>query len=150
MMDVNAALDLAIKLCRRWEGFYSHPYLCPAGVATLGIGSTYYEDGTRVTLKDAPITEEKAIELLRKQLSTIYLPQVISLCHGINTTERLAALTDFTYNLGASNLKHSNLRRKINAGLWQDVPAELRKWVKGGGKVLPGLVKRREAEASLI
>jgi GH24 family phage-related lysozyme (muramidase) len=51
------AVELAAALCRRFEGFFSHPYLCPAGVPTIGYGATYYEDGRKVTLRDPPITE---------------------------------------------------------------------------------------------
>jgi lysozyme len=63
---------------------------------------------------------------------------------------RLAALIDFTYNLGAGHLRSSTLRRKVNAKDWAAMPAELRKWVRGGGRVLPGLVARRNAEAALV
>jgi lysozyme len=81
---------------------------------------------------------------------TVYLPSVVKLCPVVDTSERMAALIDFTFNLGACQLKASTLRRKVNAGDWEAVPAELRKWVKGGGRVLRGLVIRREAEVALI
>lgn len=149
-MNIDLAIELASALARRWEGLYLKPYLCPAGVPTIGYGATYYETGERVTLQDPPITKERAEQLLQWQLRTVYLPQVVRLCPGIDTPERLAALVDFTFNLGASNLAASTLRRRINAGLWADVPDELRKWRKAGGKVLRGLELRREAEARLI
>jgi len=60
---------------------------------------------------------------------------------------RLAAILDFTFNLGAGRLQTSTLRRRINQRDWANAGQELRRWVYGGGKVLPGLVKRREAEA---
>lgn len=88
--------------------------------------------------------------MLLHSVRAIYLPAVIRLCPGINSPERLAAIIDFTFNLGAGNLRASTLRRRINAGRWNDVPKELRKWVKGGGRVLAGLVKRREAESDLV
>jgi lysozyme len=88
--------------------------------------------------------------LLRWHLSRVYLPAVRRLCPNIDTPERLAAILDFTFNLGAGNLASSTLRQRINAGRWDDVPTELRKWVRGGGKVLKGLVLRREAEIELI
>lgn len=88
--------------------------------------------------------------MLLHSVRTIYLPAVARLCPSIDSPERLAAIIDFTFNLGAGSLKASTLRKRINAGRWEDVPYELRKWVKGGGKVLPGLVKRREAEIGLI
>lgn len=147
---IDAAAPTALALMRRFEGFYPKPYLCPAGVPTIGYGATYYEDGTRVTLNDPPITRERAEALLIWVVGHVYLPQVIKLCSGIDTPDRLAALIDFTYNLGGTALKNSTLRRKVNAGEWDVVPTELRKWNKAGGRVLRGLTLRREAEAQLI
>ena len=147
---IELALLVALALMRRFEGLYLTPYLCPAGVPTIGFGATYYEDGTRVTLIDAAITRERAEALLLWMVRTVYLPQVMRLCPGIDNPQRLAAIIDFTFNLGASALKNSTLRRKINEGAWDYVPAEIRKWIRGGGKVLRGLVIRREAEAVLI
>ena len=147
--DITAALNLTVALCQRFEGVYLRPYLCPAGVPTVGVGSTLYEDGTQVALADPPITRERAFVLLRTTLARDYLPAVLHLCPGIDTPERLAALTDFAYNCGVGALRASNLRRRVNAGDWDAVPAELAKWVKGGGRVLAGLVRRREAEAEL-
>lgn len=148
MLDL--ALGVAAALARRFEGCYLRPYLCPAGVPTIGYGATYYEDGSRVILLDPQITRERAEELLLWMVRTKYLPAVIRLCPGIDDPLRLAAIIDFTFNLGAGNLQASTLRKRINAGRWEDVPDELRKWVKGGGRVLAGLVKRRAAEAVLI
>ena len=143
------AILVSTALAQRFEGLYLSPYLCPAGVPTIGYGATYYEDGTRVTLLDAPITRERAIALLQWMVRTVYLPTVMRLCPGIDNPNRLAALIDFTFNLGGSALKNSTLRRKVNAGMWAAVPTELRKWVMAAGKRLRGLVIRREAEAAL-
>lgn len=147
---IDLAVTVATALARHFEGCYLTPYLCPAGVPTIGYGATYYEDGTRVTLLDPAITMERANTLLLWMVRTVYLPAVLRLCPGIDNPQRLAAIIDFTFNLGAGMLKASTLRRKINAGRWDDVPYELRKWVKGGGKVLRGLVIRRDTEAALI
>jgi lysozyme len=147
---IELAILVALALMRRFEGLYLTPYLCPAGVPTIGYGATYYEDGTRVTLHDPTITRERADSLLIWMVRTVYLPQVMRLCPGIDNPNRLAAIIDFTFNLGSGALKNSTLRRKINEGAWDYVPAELRKWVKGGGKVLRGLVYRREAEVVLV
>jgi lysozyme len=147
---IDLAVTVAAALARRFEGCYLTPYLCPAGVPTIGYGATYYEDGTRVTLLDPAVTRERADALLLWMVRTVYLPSVLRLCPGIDNPQRLAAIIDFAFNLGAGTLKASTLRRKINAGQWNDVPYELRKWVKGGGKVLRGLVIRRDTEAALI
>lgn len=147
---IELAVEVAAALARRFEGCYLRPYLCPAGVPTIGYGATYYENGTRVTLFDAPITRERAEALLVWMVRTRYLPAVIRLCPNINEPHRLAAIIDFTFNLGAGALSASTLRRRILADRWEDVPDELRKWVKAGGRVLRGLMLRREAEAALV
>lgn len=144
------AVELAAQLCRRFEGLRLRPYLCPAGVPTIGFGSTRYLDGRAVQLTDPAISATAANVMLLASLRGVYLPAVLQLCPGVDDARRLAALLDFAYNLGAGNLRASTLRRKVNAGDWAAVPAELRKWVRGGGRVLPGLVSRREAEVALI
>lgn len=88
--------------------------------------------------------------MLLHSVRTIYLPAVLKLCPTIDTPERLAAIIDFTFNVGAGALRTSTLRKRINTGRWDDVPTELRKWNKGGGRVLAGLAKRRETEAVLV
>ena len=143
------AVEIAVDLIKRFEGVRLSPYLCPAGIPTCGIGATFYEDGTRVTLRDAPITRERAEALLMWHVKTIYLPAVASLCPGADTPERIAALIDFAFNLGAGNLKASTLRRKVNAGDWEGARRELARWNKSGGRELRGLTLRRAAEAAL-
>ena len=144
------AVQVAAALARRFEGLRLSPYLCSAGVPTIGFGATYYEDGTSVTLRDPPISKERADALLLWMVRRVYLPAVVKLCPAVDKPERIAALIDFTFNLGVGRLKGSTLRRKVNAGDWEAVPAELRKWVLGSGKKLRGLVIRREAEIALI
>ncbi len=144
----NESEIIAAALCRGFEGFFPRPYLCPAGVATIGFGTTRYESGLRVTLADPQITKERAEELLLWELKDC-AASVSRLCPGQETNVQ-AALIDFTYNLGAGRLASSTLRKRINAGDWAGARAECMKWVRGGGRVLPGLVKRRTAEAALI
>ena len=149
-MSTDLAVSVAAALCRRFEGFRPRPYLCPAGVPTIGYGSTRYLSGVAVQLTDPAITRETADALLLASVRRIYLPAVLVLCPGVSHPYRLAALIDWTYNLGSGNLRASTLRRRVNAGRWDQVPAELRKWARGGGKILPGLVARRAAEAALV
>ncbi len=121
------------------------------GWADLGCyGATFYEDGRRVRLTDSPISQDRANAILLYQVRTIFLPAVVRLCPQIDDEEQLAAIIDWTFNLGAGNLHASTLRKRINAGDWDQVPAELRKWIRAGGRVLRGLVLRREAEVALI
>lgn len=144
------ATATAAELCRRFEGLFLQPYICPAGVPTIGYGATYYEDGRRVTMRDPAISRNRAEALLLWHIRTVYLPAVLQLCPNVRNPNRLAALIDYTFNLGAGQLRASTLRKKVNADDWAAVPGELRKWVRGGGRVLRGLVLRREAEVDLI
>ena len=142
--------DVAAALCRRFEGFYAQPYLCPAGVPTIGYGATHYLDGRPVRMSDPAITRDQAEQLLLAMIRKTYLPAVQQLCPAVTDANRLAALIDFTFNLGAGNLRASTLRRRVNAGEWEDVPAQLMRWNKAGGRVLRGLTIRRQAEALLV
>ncbi len=144
----------AIELAKCFEGFerkVKHgteitaiPYVCPAGFWTIGYGH----------LCDAghpPITEAEAETYLARDLQTA-LAATVRHCPVLATEpeERMAAIVDFTFNLGGGRLQTSTLRRRVNQRDWVAAAMELRRWVFGGGRVLPGLVARREAEASLI
>lgn len=149
-MGTQQVIDIASGLCREFEGFSSKPYICPAGYATIGWGSTRYADGRLVTLKDTPITKDEADALLNRDLLNFY-KSVATLCPGIlGYVGVSAAILDFTYNLGPARLKASTLRRRINDGNFDEAKLELAKWVRGGGRVLPGLVRRRAAEIKLF
>lgn len=144
------ATSLALPLILRFEGFRLRPYLCSAGVPTIGVGATHYLDGRRVTLSDPPITREAAMVLLREMVAGEYLPEVLRLCPGADTAPRVAALTSFAFNLGVAALRASTLRRRVNAGDWAAAARELQRWNRGGGRVLRGLVQRRDAEVALL
>lgn len=157
-------LTLAEELCIRFEGLHRvgrdglvYPYICPAGYPTQGYGTVYRPDGRKVTMDDAPITKELAKEWLVQELVNKYAPGVIRMCPGLlplalsqNDWGKFNAIVDFAYNLGVGRLQTSTLRRKINSCDWEGAKAELMKWTRGGGRVLPGLVKRRIAEVSLM
>ena len=146
----------ALELIEHFEGYHKRladgraaPYLCPARVPTIGIGSTFYEDRRPVTLADPPIDRERAYELLGFELreceaavDRLTLVKLPALSRG--------ALVSFVYNAGAGAYRASGLRRRVNARDWAAVPAELLKWRMGGGVVLPGLERRRRAEAALF
>jgi lysozyme len=144
----------AIVLAKRFEGFHripksdpvrrAHPYICPAGYWTIGYG--------RLCKPDHPaINEEEGEIFLRQDLRTA-LTATLRYCPVLATEPegRLAAIIDFTFNLGAGRLQTSTLRRRINQRDWPSAAHELRRWVYGGGKLLPGLVARREAEVALL
>ena len=144
-------LDIAAALCKQFEGYKGKPYLCPAGVPTIGYGSTYYADGRKVALTDAPMSEPDAAALLLQELHHTYLPGVLRQCPILLTDERKCnAIVDFVYNLGLGRLQTSTLKRKINVSDWDAAQEQLMLWTKGGGRVLPGLVKRRAAESALL
>ena len=144
-------LDIAVALCKQFEGFRRAPYLCPAGIPTIGFGSTYYADGRKVTLQDKPISEAAAEALLLHELQHTYLPGVLRHCPILLTDEpKCNAIVDFVYNLGIGRLQTSTLKRKINQQDWDGTKEQLMLWTRGGGRVLPGLVKRRAAECALF
>ena len=147
---MNEVLVLVVPLIERFEGLRLKPYLCPAGVPTIGLGSTRYLDGRPVRLTDPPITRGHAYAIAKDQLRREYLPGVLAYCRGADSVERLAALTDFAYNFGVPALRGSRLRRRVNEQDWDAARRELMRWVRGNGRVLPGLVARRKAEAALL
>ncbi len=147
-VETHEAVSLTADLCRVFEGFRPLPYLCPAGVPTIGYGSTRYPDGSLVRLGDSGVTRSMAEVYLRDELTRL-VPWVLALCPTLSSN-RLAAILDFAYNLGIGRLRASTLRKRINAGDWDRARIEIRKWNKGGGKILPGLVKRRAAESALM
>jgi lysozyme len=138
-----------IELIKKFEGFSAVPYMCPASVVTIGYGSTRYADGRKVTMTDNSITIEGAIILLKQTLKQYELA-VDSYCRDDINQNQFDALVDFAYNCGNGNLKSSTLLKKVNTNPNDPTIAlEFRKWNKGGGKVLKGLVNRREAEIEL-
>ena len=148
-----AVPQAAIDLAKRFEGFHrvpradpgrAHPYVCPAGYWTIGYGHL-------CDPKHPPITEAEAEGYLAADLRTA-LNATLRYCPVLATEPegRLAAIVDFTFNLGAGRLQTSTLRRGLNQRDWPSAASELRRWVYGGGKVLPGLVIRRAAETALL
>jgi lysozyme len=148
-MKVTKSSSNLIELIKRFEGFSSKPYLCPAKVPTIGYGSTRYADGKKVTLKDTPISEAKGLELLNDTLKQYELA-VDAFCVDTINQNQFDALVDFAYNLGTGNLKSSTLLKKVNADPKDHkISEEFLKWNRAGGKVLKGLTARRVAEAEL-
>jgi len=145
----DRAAAVTEQLAERFEGFRARPYLCPAGVPTIGLGATSYPNGRRVTMSDPPITREVGQQLMHAQVTQVYQPGTRALCPRLSG-DALGAITDFAFNLGLTRLKGSTLRRRVNAGDMAGAAVELMKWIRGGGRVLPGLVLRRRAEAGFL
>lgn len=139
-------MNALINLIKFFEGCKLVAYLCPAAVWTCGWGSTGpdVKKGTTWTQSQADArmdSDAKAYFMAAGKLS----PSLFTV-----GADKHCAIADFCYNLGATRYKASTLKRRVDAGDWTGAIVELKKWVKGGGRTLPGLVARREAEASLI
>ena len=142
---------MAAALCRPFEGLRLQPYICPAGYPTIGYGTVWKPDGSKVTMEHAPISNETAEAWLVHELRHNYLAGVLKASPGLLARPRaLGAMTDFAYNLGVARYRASTLRKRVDDGDWEDAKAQLMLWTRGGGRVLPGLVRRRAAEAALL
>lgn len=134
------ASELLIKKITEFEGFSNTAYRCPAGKWTCGIGHT---SGVTAT---TTCTRKEAEQWLKEDLAPV--EAYVNTIEQVRTQGQYDALVDFAYNLGLGNLKSSTLLRKIKAGAsTEDIQEQFRRWVYAGGKVLKGLVKRREWEA---
>jgi lysozyme len=138
-----------IRLIQEFEGLRLTSYLCSAGVATIGYGATYYQDGSKVKLGQT-ITRDQADQLLKDHLKQ-FEGSVLGL---LNTTKvnqnQFDALVSFCFNLGPANLAKSQLLRFIKANPNDPkIATEFAKWNRAGGEVSTGLVRRRKKEAEL-
>lgn len=138
-------LEPLYELIRRFEGFRSKPYLCPAGVWTIGYGTTKNVTKTHPVVSVQQAELMMRVDALEAYSSVTRMSPVLLTCPG-----HACAMADFVYNLGLGRYRASTLRRKIDSEEWGSVPSELRKWVWGGGKKLPGLILRRQAEILLL
>ena len=145
------------QMIMNFEGLSLKPYLCSAGVPTIGYGNTYYPNGKKVTLKDKPITKEYAIEIF-KFIADLFAKDVNNLLKTTVTQNQFNALVSFAYNVGSDidaddipeGLGDSTLLKKVNKNPNDlSIMAEFLKWNKSNGKVSNGLVKRRKIEAKL-
>ncbi len=154
----------------KYEGFRSRPYLCPAHIWTIGYGHVLYQEqirvpGVRVEGKETPMsrkvfplkpednrvwTKTEIDELFRDDVGT-FERGVLRLVPGVVGRQgSFDALVSISFNFGLGNLQRSTIRMRANRGDWEGAAEAFRVWTKGGGKVLPGLVKRREAEIALF
>lgn len=143
-------LALAKAMIKRFEGCILTPYLCPAGVPSIGYGSTRYEDGSSVSLSDGAISKDRAEAMLDRDLAVNRVPLLFSACQAPLNDGQAAALLDFIYNLGGGAFRASTLRRRINSGDYATATTEFYKWVYCAGKRSRGLLTRRDAEARLF
>lgn len=145
--------DAGVALIKRYEGLCLNSYLCPSGVWTIGYGHT----GPDVK-RGQSVTKAQAEELLRKDLARCEEDVRLLLEERPVTENQFSALVSFTYNCGsdidedskAEGLGDSTLLKKLLRGDVIGASMEFEKWVRGGGKILPGLVARRAAERDLF
>lgn len=131
--------EMAAKLVRMFEGLHLVPYLCPAGIRTVGYGRAYWRGG--------PITEAEAVALLHEDLRTA--ARWLEGLEGLSDCQR-AALVSFVFNVGGGQFMGSTLRKHLEAGNHEAAAREFSRWVYAKGQKLPGLVRRRSVEQRLF
>ena len=140
--------DAGLALLEHHEGFRARPYRCPAGVLTIGYGTTAAA-GFEIR-KGMSVTRERAREMLRQSLARQYEPAVRQAVTVELSQAEFDALVSFTYNLGAGALRTSKLLRLLNAGDRRGAAREFDRWVYAGKKKWSGLVRRRADERALF
>ena len=132
-----------MELIKISEGFRAKAYLCPAGIPTIGYGETQgVHLGMTTTIEEAQAKLDARYDEFEAE--------VLSVVKVDLNENQLGALTSFTYNIGLGNLSRSGLLARINRGDFEGAAEEFKKWNMGGGRVLPGLVIRRQAEHDLF
>lgn len=132
-----------ISLIKKFEGCELYAYQCSANVWTIGYGHTKdVEPGMQITQEDA---EQMLVDELHEYEN--YINEYVTAPLSQNQFD---AMVSWVYNLGPANLKASTLLKVLNAGDYEGVPAQIRRWNKAGGEILDGLIRRREAEARLF
>jgi GH24 family phage-related lysozyme (muramidase) len=160
-------------LMHKYEGFRSKPYLCPAHIWTIGYGHVLYQEQIRLPMIRKPGETSETVSMIRSEFPLkpednrvwtkteidelfrddvgTFERGVLRLVPGVSGRQgSFDALVSFAFNAGLGNLQRSQIRMRANRDDWEGAADAFRQWTKGGGKVLPGLVKRREAEIALF
>jgi lysozyme len=157
-------------LMHRFEGCRNKPYLCPAHIWTIGYGHVLYQEQIKLPMarvegkevpmirKDMPLKPEDNRVWSKEEIEKLFADDVASFERGVlrlvpgvaGRQGAFDALVSISFNFGLGNLQRSTIRMKANRGDWEGAAEAFMAWTKGGGKVLPGLVKRREAEIALF
>ena len=160
-------------LMHRYEGCRNRPYLCPAHIWTVGYGHVLYQEQIRLPMVRPPGKTKDDIPMIRsefplkpednrvwtkEEINKLFADDVASFERGVlrlvpsvvGRQGSFDALVSISFNFGLGNLQRSTIRMKANRREWESSAEAFRMWTKGGGKVLPGLVKRREAEIALF
>lgn len=161
--------EAGANLMHQYEGYRNKPYLCPAHIWTIGYGHVLYQDQIKLPVvkkegytglirKDYPLRQEDSRVWTKEEIEKLFADDVASFERGVL---RLAptvfgrqgafdACVSFAFNAGLGNFQRSTIRMKANRGEWEAAAEAFMQWTKGGGKELPGLVKRRKAEKALF
>ena len=154
----------------RFEGCRNKPYLCPAHIWTIGYGHVLYQEQIKLPMvrvegkdipmirKEMPLKPEDSRVWSKEEIEKLFADDVASFERGVlrlvpgvaGRQGAFDALVSISFNFGLGNLQRSTIRMKANRGDWEGAAEAFMAWTKGGGKVLPGLVKRREAEIALF
>ena len=142
-----------LELIKKYEGLRLSPYLCPAGIPTIGYGTTVYPDATPVSMSDPKITAAKATAILKTEVAK-YEDKIDEWTGGGAADYELAGMTSLAYNIGLSAFSKSTILRLYKAGKLREAAAAFSLWnkarVDGSLIVLPGLVARRAEEAAMF
>lgn len=139
-MNISAE---GLSLIKKFEGCELKAYRCAANVLTIGYGST------KGVTEDMEITQEEAESLLQEEMHE-YEGYINDMVKVPLEQHQFDAMVSWVFNLGSGNLSSSTLLKKLNNSEYDEVPAQIRRWNKAGGKVLDGLIRRREAEAKMF
>jgi lysozyme len=151
----------AIQMIKHHEGVRTRPYRCPALLWTVGVGhvidpahaAVKYEERKSLSIPagwDRTLSMDEVDRILAQDLGR-FERGVVRLCPAVVGRQGVFdALVSFAFNVGLGNLQRSGLRMKVNRGDFEEAAEEFKKWTKAGGKVLPGLVKRRNDERVLF
>lgn len=153
--------DSAVEVIKHHEGKRNKPYSCPALLWTIGYGHVLYPEQAKLKLEERKayplrpdhdkIWSDGGIDAILRSDLTRFESGVLRLCPGaINSQAHFDALVSFSFNVGLGSLQSSTLRMKYNRGEYEAAADEFLKWNKGGGRVLPGLTRRRLAEQALF
>jgi lysozyme len=151
---MNISQD-CLELIKKWEGFRPKPYLCSAGVPTIGFGSTFLADGTKVTLKTPAISKEAA-EMLLASTACEFALKVDKLIKVKVTQSQFDAMVCFAYNMGVGAFSGSSILKFVNAGEFKKAADSFLLWNKEKDpqtkKLVEskGLTNRRIEEKSLF
>ena len=135
------------SLIKEFEGFRAQAYVCPAGVMTVGYGTTrikgkLVKSGMKITTEEADVFLEEDLKNFEDAVNQSVLVEL--------TQNQFDAIVSLVYNIGVGNFQKSTLLKKLNGGQYEDAAEQFLRWDKASGKSLPGLSRRRKAERKLF